>query len=76
MSGPNGLHVDHQPREWQCTKRDAVWCPLCGDCTCGKNADAKITSLNNACPLHGRESGHPTRAELVLSRPNPKRVLL
>lgn len=75
MTQPNGLHVDHQPREWQCTKPEASWCPLCGDCTCDRVDVGKMMRSPN-CPLHGEMVAHPDRVELVMSRSDPKPVLL
>lgn len=39
----------------QCTGVSAVWCPVCGDCTC-PDREHSMDDLN--CPLHGERSRH------------------
>lgn len=48
----NGLREEHQPRPWKCTRFEAIYCPLHGDCICrgGKRRED--------CRLHGDESEH------------------
>ena len=38
----------------QCTGITAVWCPVCGDCTCKDRCNLN----DNDCPLHGVSSEH------------------
>lgn len=37
-----------------CTDKDAIWCPLCGSCSCPRKKGG------NNCPLHSPESFHGT----------------
>jgi hypothetical protein len=39
----------------QCTGVSAVWCPVCGNCTC---ADREQSLDDPCCPLHGEHSRH------------------
>lgn len=39
----------------QCTGVSAVWCPVCGDCTCRDRSEAMD---DYDCPLHGDLSNH------------------
>lgn len=55
----------HSPRPWKCTKREAIYCPHHGDCTCGKNHDRKIISRVLTCPLHGETTTHPNVVRMV-----------
>lgn len=45
--------------EWRCAPLDAIWCPLCGHCTCG------VGAFRSTCALHRADSAHPRRQEMV-----------
>lgn len=47
---------DNAPRPWICSTRDSVFCPVCGECTCG---------TAERCPLHSKKSQHGTRREMI-----------
>jgi hypothetical protein len=53
----NGLGHKHQPRPWRCSRRDAFYCPLHGDCICPQLPGAGRT-VHAECPLHGAGSEH------------------
>lgn len=54
---PNGLAVKHQPRPWSCTALEAVYCPLCGTCSCPRQFGDR-TGNHEECPLHGTGAEH------------------
>lgn len=47
-----------QPRPWRCTMASALFCPLHGACTCGRDS--------NGCPLHAPTSGHPSNEAVLV----------
>lgn len=49
-------------RPWCCTDRDAIYCPIHHDCTCG--IDFLLHPLPS-CPLHGADTSHPTAVEVI-----------
>ena len=41
-----------------CTGLTAVWCPVCGDCTCDRLQGAEPCLDSEYCPLHSAHSPH------------------
>jgi hypothetical protein len=51
-----------------CTPLSALWCPLCGQCSCTRVRREHGYACgwdNPLCPLHGANSGHADNQRLV-----------
>jgi len=44
----------------ECTGTTAVWCPICGDCSCKRDESGEFPEgqEDDSCPLHSKESAH------------------
>ena len=52
------LEWDAARIELVCTGVAAVWCPLCGDCSCERQSTGERVEDSEACPLHAPSSQH------------------
>ena len=55
----------------RCTGLTAIWCPICGDCTCAKLSSGEPCLDSDHCPLH---SVHATHAVTVALQDLRERV--
>ncbi len=48
------------PEVMECTGDGASWCPICGNCWCGRRVSDGERVNSASCPLHGEFSDHGT----------------